>query len=345
MAGDLVLITGATGFLGYLTVVDLLKHGYRIRAAVRSMAKAEGIVSAPTLKSLSPTPEQLSFVSVPDMSAPGAFDDAIEGVQYVIHVAAPIPSWGEDEQTSEILEKQFVTACERGALEILEAASTKGRTTVKRVVMTSTTGAILPLSFVSGQERDPRRVWSPEDRSPPPPPPYRSEVEAYLAAKKTALLASEAFIREHTPLFDLVTIVPPWIWARDELLTDKEAMLGSGSNGVLISLVTGKEFDFEMVGNAAYGLDVAHAHVAALNRRVPGNATYVVNREVVWNDAVLIAQKLYPEAFNDGRLKKGNCPSFIIKWDTSTVSLSLTSIGLLAYAHHGHFRRRSVNLA
>ncbi|KAL6828800.1 NAD(P)-binding protein [Trichoderma sp. SZMC 28015] len=318
MAGDLVLMTGATGFLGYLTIIDLLKHGYRIRAAVRSMTKAEGLLSAPTLKSLSPTSEQLSFVSVPDMSAPGAFDDAIQGVKYVIHLAAPIPSWGEGEQNSSVLEKQFISACERGAIEILEAAATKSHGTVKRVVMTSTTGAILPLPVVSGLERDLERVWTPNDRNaPPPPPPYSSEVEAYLAAKKTALLASEAFVRDQKPLFDLITVVPPWIWARDELSKDKETILRTGSNGVLLSLVTGKRFEFEMVGNAAYGEDVARAHVVALDPHVPGNRTYVINREIVWNDAITIAKKLYPEAFEDGRLKAGNCPNFVIKWDIS----------------------------
>lgn len=128
------------------------------------MTKAEGILSAPTLKSLSPTSEQLSFVSVPDMSAPGAFDDAIQGVKYVIHLAAPIPSWGEGEQNSSILEKQFISACERGAIEILEAAATKSHGTVKRVVMTSTTGGILPLPVVSGLRHHPiaqrlRLIW------------------------------------------------------------------------------------------------------------------------------------------------------------------------------------------
>ncbi len=55
MSGDLVLVTGATGYLGYLTVVDLLRSGYRVRAAVRSMEKAKGILSAPSLKSISPS--------------------------------------------------------------------------------------------------------------------------------------------------------------------------------------------------------------------------------------------------------------------------------------------------
>ncbi|KAL6815216.1 hypothetical protein GGI42DRAFT_362633 [Trichoderma sp. SZMC 28013] len=267
MARDLVLITGATGFLGYLTMIDLLKHGYRVRAAVRSMAKAEGILSAPTLKSLSPT-----------------------------------------QNSSPVLEKQFVSGCERDAIEILEAAATKSHGIVKRV------------------ELDLERVWTPNDRNIPPPPPYGSEVETYIAANKTAFLASEAFIRDQKPLFDLITIVPPWIWARDELLNDKDTMLRSGSNEVLLSLVTGKQFEFEMIGNAAHGIDVARAHVTALDPHVSGNRAYVINREIVWNDAITTAKTLYPEAFKDGRLKAGNCPSFVIKWDASITENELELI-------------------
>lgn len=97
-------------------------------------------------------------------------------------------------------------------------------------------------------------------------------------------------------------------------------MLRSGSNEVLLSLVTGKQFEFEMIGNAAHGIDVARAHVTALDPHVSGNRAYVINREIVWNDAITTAKTLYPEAFKDGRLKAGNCPSFVIKWDASIVS-------------------------
>ncbi len=110
------------------------------------------------------------------------------------------------EESSDVLENQFIKACERGALEILEAAAAKANGSVKRVVMTSTTGAILPLSVVYGQERDSVRVWHPEDRNQPPPPPYGSELEAYIAGRKKALLASEAFIRDQKPSFDLINI-------------------------------------------------------------------------------------------------------------------------------------------
>lgn len=89
MAGDLVLLTGATGFVGFAVLRAALEKGYKIRAAVRSEEKAETVRSNPTLQHISE--EQLSFVIVPDILSDGAFDAAAESVKYILHVASPIP--------------------------------------------------------------------------------------------------------------------------------------------------------------------------------------------------------------------------------------------------------------
>ena len=39
MAEDLILVTGATGFVGKWTIIQLLQAGYRVRGTVRSLAK------------------------------------------------------------------------------------------------------------------------------------------------------------------------------------------------------------------------------------------------------------------------------------------------------------------
>ena len=83
--GDLVLLTGATGLVGFAVLRAALKKGYKIRAAVRSEAKAETVRSNPTLKDISK--DQLSFVIVPDILPDGAFDEAANGVKYILQVA------------------------------------------------------------------------------------------------------------------------------------------------------------------------------------------------------------------------------------------------------------------
>ncbi|KAL7903643.1 hypothetical protein GGI35DRAFT_487264 [Trichoderma velutinum] len=77
MAGDLVLLTGATGFIGFRTLVLLLKAGYKVRTAVRNVAGFEKIKA---LKSAAPYASQIQHIIVPDITVPGAYDDAVKGL-------------------------------------------------------------------------------------------------------------------------------------------------------------------------------------------------------------------------------------------------------------------------
>ena len=42
-------------------------------------------------KSIQPHHDAIEFAQVSDITAEGAFDDAIKGVDYVVHVASPLP--------------------------------------------------------------------------------------------------------------------------------------------------------------------------------------------------------------------------------------------------------------
>ena len=88
---DLVLLTGGTGHLGFRVLLSALEAGYSVRAAVRSEKKAETIMNNAVLKALN-RGSQLSFVVVADFHVEGAFDEAVKGVKYIIHVASPIPT-------------------------------------------------------------------------------------------------------------------------------------------------------------------------------------------------------------------------------------------------------------
>jgi nucleoside-diphosphate-sugar epimerase len=324
MSGDLVLLTGSTGYLGFNILLDLLKQGYRVRAAVRSNAKAQKVVSSPSIKALNLTGDQLSFVTVPDMSIPGAYDEAVQGgVKYIIHAASPIPSFGDGEPPAQDqLKDLFVTKPVQGAVGILESAHKKANGTVKRAVLTSSTVAVVPFNVYIGQgsEAETSKTWTSEDRIPVAQPPYGFEFQAYSAGKAAAINKSEEFVKTNKPSFDLVTITPSWIFGRDELTTDATSMKVGSTNSVLLGVVLGAKNENPYSGNAVHGRDVAKAHVLALDPKVGGNQSFVLNTTITWEDAITIAKKYYPEAFADGRLTDdGKQPTMPLKWDQEKV--------------------------
>jgi uncharacterized protein YbjT (DUF2867 family) len=88
MAGQLVFITGATGFVGFAVLLEALKANYRVRISVRRASQVEELKSHHLI---APFASKLEAVVVPDITAEGAFDAALEGVTYIEHVASPLP--------------------------------------------------------------------------------------------------------------------------------------------------------------------------------------------------------------------------------------------------------------
>ena len=73
-----VLITGGSGFVGAHVLKAFLKRGYTVRTTARSQASADKIKESHRLYVKS-----LDFVIVPDIQAPGAYDEAVKGVNGV----------------------------------------------------------------------------------------------------------------------------------------------------------------------------------------------------------------------------------------------------------------------
>jgi uncharacterized protein YbjT (DUF2867 family) len=81
------LITGATGHVGFRTLVFLLREGYRARIVHRRPEQSALLKSTTSLK---PFIDELEFVQVKDFLVTGAFDEAVREVDFVIHVASPV---------------------------------------------------------------------------------------------------------------------------------------------------------------------------------------------------------------------------------------------------------------
>jgi nucleoside-diphosphate-sugar epimerase len=312
MAGDLVFITGATGHVGYRVLVEALSAGYSVRAAVRSQAKADSILNAPSVKALNPG-SKLTFATIPDMLAKGAYDEAVKGVKYIIHLSSPITSG----LTAEEFESKLILPALHGTIGILESANKT--TGIERVVITSSEVAIIPWSDFLFVETG--KTFDESYEIPFPEGPYGHEFEAYAASKVRALVATKEFIADKKPAFNVINMMPSFVIGKNELITDPKDIT-KGTNGSAFSQVLGVKSDFPNPSTTIYVNDIARLHVLALDPKIAGNQSFLANSEglegTTWGDAIDIVAKHFPEAVKSGVLpNNGSQPTKRTRIDVS----------------------------
>jgi len=84
---DQLQITGASGFVGYHTLVLALKAGYRARAVLRKESQIEELKQSLSDEKLI---AKVAFVIVKDLAAENALDGVFNDVTYVFHIASPM---------------------------------------------------------------------------------------------------------------------------------------------------------------------------------------------------------------------------------------------------------------
>ena len=131
MSGELVLVTGGSGFIAMHCTLKLLAAGYRVRNTVRSLAR-EAEVRATLKAAGADAGDRLAFFAA-DLTADAGWAEAAAGCDYVLHVASPFPV------NVPRHEDELIVPAREGALRVLRAARATG---VKRVVLTSSFAAI-----------------------------------------------------------------------------------------------------------------------------------------------------------------------------------------------------------
>ncbi|MBZ9753907.1 aldehyde reductase [Mesorhizobium sp. ESP6-5] len=238
MGGELVLVTGGSGFLGAHCILALLKAGYRVRTTVRA-AKREADVIAMLEAGGGEPGDRLSF-AIADLMSDAGWPDAVAGCDYVLHVASPFPPGAPKH------EDDLIIPAREGALRVLRAARDAG---VKRVVLTSSFAAIGYGKMPPGGRPFTEESWTDPT----------TKVSAYVKSKTLAERAAWDFIAAEGGKLELAVVNPVGIFG---------PVLGSDHS-------TSTEFVQRMMNGAMPGLprlsfgvvdarDVADLHVRAM---------------------------------------------------------------------------------
>ena len=125
-----VLVTGGSGFLGSWCTIELLRRGYRVRATVRDLSREPQVRAA--VASAVDAGDRLSVLAA-DLRSDDGWKEAVQGCDYVLHVASPFPPVQPKDPD------ELIVPAREGTLRVLRASLDAG---VDRVVVTSSVAAV-----------------------------------------------------------------------------------------------------------------------------------------------------------------------------------------------------------
>ncbi|KAK7022956.1 hypothetical protein VNI00_016846 [Paramarasmius palmivorus] len=298
----LVLVTGATGFIGSHIVSQLLAKNIKIRAVVRSANKVKAIF--PDAGS------QLEIVELPSL-----LDDhteALKGVSAVIHTAVPGFFNGANS------EETFKGAYE-GTLNIVNQSIASG---IQKIIVTGTVVNLFNADFKNAfgnkvlNEKDFGDIELKDIKPSEQDAFFVYQAAKTVADKKLRDIAQEhpevdITVREYSfaqaqPDFQLTNtiVIPPMVFGplvpNFPYTPDINQL---GTNYVVYELITGDRdgpnaYPSINIGHLVDVRDIAKAHVLALDApKVPGrHKRMIIHGDIFkWKDAVEVIKKAHPE--------------------------------------------------
>jgi nucleoside-diphosphate-sugar epimerase len=309
--GEVVLVTGASGFIGSHIVANLLARGKSVRASVRNPddpEKVDHLKALPVAAGGS-----LELVEM-DLFDNAAVNSAVAGCSDVIHAAAALHVGNMDKQ------KDVVDPSLIGSQNICDAIDSAG--TVKRLVHTSSTAAIRTTHYDDGQVFT-AEMWA-DDK------PLTLEDNAYGLAKTEA----ERLVRKWHSNSDpatrprLVTIHPCVVFGPP--LTKRHLSGSLSYVEALVKRTLPKSLPVHI--NIVDVRDVAEAHVRALSGGAEEGRYLVVGGDMWMVDLANVLREGHPERkWPKGVLPYWMCliaavfhPKMSLKWARNHLRKSCT---------------------
>ncbi|KAI1109522.1 NAD(P)-binding protein [Nemania sp. NC0429] len=276
-----IFITGATGFIGSHSADAALKAGHNVRLSIRKAEQQQRLE-----RTFANHLSQVEFVVVPDITTAEAFRDALLGVDYVWHLASPMPGSGSN------IRSDFVEPAVNATLAILDAAL--AHKTIKKVIVMSSVLGLMPFAAPA----DPRLTILdntgevlPVDLSIPLPEGFGGQFLSYHASKILAHQAYRDWVKQHNPEFDAISLHPVYVLGPD-ILQEKAEELAGVNSFIWRSLHSEKP---ALPPSFVDVRDVAASFVLASEKDVQRGVEYLLaGPEVSWQDIVDIVKSQYP---------------------------------------------------
>lgn len=281
-----VLVTGVSGYIGQHCAAELLKSGYSVRGSVRSLSKTDQVTNG--IKKVIDPKGNLEYCELNLMKDEG-WEKAMEGCDYVLHVASPFVSKEPKD------ENELIKPAVDGTQRALKAAKKAG---IKRVVLTSS--MVSMLGDANGSININQDSWTNVNSK---------HATAYLKSKTLAEKSAWDFInaQDGDNKLELVVVNPGPVYG-----PTLSGNLSGESMTMFKNMISGK---MPMLPKAAFNMsdvrDIAAIHVKALENNKANGKRFIVTTEKAYS-FVEIAQVLKSNGYD--KVSTRVAPNFFLKF-------------------------------
>ncbi|KAK8854804.1 hypothetical protein IAR55_003543 [Kwoniella newhampshirensis] len=289
--GDFILVTGASGYIASHAAKEFLKEGYKVRGTVRSEEKGKYLKDLFAKDGLN----DFEYAIVKDIVEDGAFDEAVNGVDAVAHLASPFYTSGVKDP------QELIGPALKGTTGILNSVQ-KNNPKVKRVVITSSVAAVMSVRSRKAPVVYTEDDWNVDSIKHVEENGVNSDGgDSYRASKTLAEKALWKFVEDNKPNWDGVAINPPLVLGEVIHQVEDPSKLNT-SVALFYDWAAGKKTDKDLPGGGGNWVnvkDVALAHVKALTVPEAGGNRFIVGAgPFACQDYCDILHKRFPELKN-----------------------------------------------
>jgi dihydroflavonol-4-reductase len=272
-----VLVTGASGFIAKHIVRELLEQGHAVRGTVRSQRRQTEV------EALFPD-ASIEFVTL-DLTADAGWDDALTGVDVLMHTASPFPQDEPDDP------QELIRPAVDGTLRAMRAAHKAG---VSRVILTSSCAAIYKDSAKPPMQRSTEANWTDPDAD---------FVSAYEASKTLAERAAWEFAEAND--MQLTTINPGGVFG-----PAMDSNYGTSLELVERFLDAADPMYPDINLPAVDVRDVAYMHVHAIGNDETVGERFAANAGAI---DMIDSAKLLAQHYPDNGIKTRKAPNWLLR--------------------------------